>query len=204
MEQEFKFCKHCGEKLSADAVFCNACGKRNEAPIDKEDNKTVDKTKLFDIISKVLVIITILWGFVALAFDLVHASVSVLGYTEDELLNGYKVIGRSDALDGLSGWLSFCSIIHLIVFIVSGIFILLKITNGKIKNIHYHIVFIVGIVFSFLYFFNGLGAISVTIEELGEPSDYLKITTASFVPLIIQTILYLTYIIINKLKKQNK
>lgn len=40
MEQETKFCKHCGEQIPADAVICTKCGRQVET-VNKEQPNIV-------------------------------------------------------------------------------------------------------------------------------------------------------------------
>lgn len=44
MEQETKFCKHCGEKIPADAIICVKCGCQVENVAQEQPNVVINNT----------------------------------------------------------------------------------------------------------------------------------------------------------------
>ncbi len=44
MEQETKFCKHCGAQIPADAVICTKCGRQVETVAQEQPNVVINNT----------------------------------------------------------------------------------------------------------------------------------------------------------------
>ena len=44
MEQQMKFCKHCGEKIPADAVICTKCGRQVEKIQNEQSQIVINNT----------------------------------------------------------------------------------------------------------------------------------------------------------------
>ncbi len=199
MEKETKSCKYCGAIVTENSVFCNTCGKRLDG--DSVLFTTLDIKKFINIINIVLSFVIVLFGFVSLAFCLVKAS--VIGIV-DVSLSGYEVIVDNNLITGEEQvWFSISGIIHIVATVVLSIFLGYSFVSKGATEPVMHFVCILSIVLAIIFLINGIIAsaqvkdqVEIIIKELEVKSDaHIKITTVSFVPFIIQAVLYIIFLL---------
>ena len=188
------FCKHCGGKIKDNDRFCPKCGARIEEDdsADVADESSGNTKKNISLISKIILFIENNSVLLSLCISLLTFFVP-LQITKKKVILGIDLI----LFFKIKSWWGDQAILALIVglclfiptiFFVVYTLVILKKEKSDSKNKRLHKIIIFNCVLSILYFVFGLVTLFLCDSSW-------KPWTLSFIPLILQTPVFLVYII---------